>query len=145
MHMPPPGRSGPFRLPTPPAPASLPIPLRTRRHQLPDVGQPPGYRRCRCHCRRHQMGPCPGTLSSYEISIRGGSTTFAARYFIGVHWETHRATGLTPLESGLDEDAVEPLFLGLALDQSRARDDQRLADAVGDMAPLDHCRGGAQI
>src|SRR3954470_3485979 len=91
------------------------------------------------------MRPRPRTLPSYEIPVRGGSTTFAARYFIGVHCETHRATRLTPLESRRNKHAVEPFGFGLALDQPRAGNDQSLTDSVGDMTPLHHRRGGAKI
>ena len=50
------------------------------------------------------------------------------RHLVGVHRKAHRAARLAPFEAGIDEDAVEPLGLGLALDQSRARHDQRLPD-----------------
>src|SRR3954451_4200093 len=90
------------------------------------------------------MRPRPRSLPSYEIPIRSGSTSFAGRHFIRIHRKAHRTAGLAPLESGGDEDAVEPLGLGLALDQAAPRHDQR-THAVSDMPAVRDGGGGAQI
>ena len=42
---------------------------------------------------------------------------------LAVGGEAHRAAGLAPFEAGVDEELVEPLGLGLALDGLRARHD----------------------
>ncbi len=49
----------------------------------------------------------------------------AVHRLVVVHRHAHRAAGVAPLEPGLDEDAVEPFFLGLVLDVAGAGHDQR--------------------
>ena len=93
---------------------------------------------------RQQVRARARPLPADEIAVAGRGAALARRHLVGVHRQAHRAAGLAPFEAGLDEDAVEPLGLGLALDQPRAGHDQR-ADAVRDVAAVRHRGGGAQI
>ena len=60
------------------------------------------------------------TLPAAEIAVGGRGAAFAWRHHIAVDADAHRAAGLAPFEAGVTEDAVEPFFLGLALDGRRA-------------------------
>src|SRR5262249_22997007 len=79
-----------------------------------------------------EVGARAGALAADEIAVGGGGAALAGRHLVRVHGEAHGAARLAPFEAGLDEDAVQPLFLRLALHQAGARDDQGLADAVVD-------------
>ena len=55
----------------------------------------------------------PLTLPSLEIAVRGRGATLARLEPVVVHGHAHRAAGIAPFEAGVEEDAVEPLRLGL--------------------------------
>jgi energy-coupling factor transporter ATP-binding protein EcfA2 len=80
----------------------------------------------------------PGALTPFEIAVRGRRAALARLQPVGVHRQTHRATRLTPLEAGGDENLVQALGLGLALDQAGARHHQRQLDVGGTWRPLSH-------
>src|SRR5690349_3663920 len=84
-------------------------------------------------------------LASFEIAVRGRGAALARSEAIGIHPEAHRAARLAPLESGVEEDLVQALALGLRLHQARARDDHRDTDVRGDPPAFDDRRGSTQI
>src|SRR3546814_12245740 len=84
------------------------------------------------------------TLASYEIPVRCGSAAFAGGHLVGVHRQAHRAPRLAPFEAGVDENAIEPFLLGLALDQSRSGHDQR-AHPIGLVPAVSDQRSRANI
>src|SRR5204863_9142446 len=53
--------------------------------------------------------------------------------------------GLTPVEAGGEEDAIESFLLGLPLHQARSRNDQRLLHPIADLAAADDLSDRAQI
>src|SRR5258707_735365 len=67
------------------------------------------------------MGASARTLPADEIAVGGGDAALARSDRVAVHRQAHRAAGLAPFEAGIEEDAVEPFGLGLALDVLRAR------------------------
>src|SRR6266851_5813203 len=83
-------------------------------------------------------------LSPLEIAVRGRGAALAGQQLVLVHRQAHRAAGLAPFEPGFEEDPVEPLLLGLVLDEAGARDDHRL-HPCSDVPAFRHRRGGAQI
>src|SRR5690554_455839 len=100
---------------------------------------------CRRHGRAHEMSTAAVALTSLEIAVRGGSTTFARLETIGIHRETHRASRLAPFEPGLLEYPVQAFLFSLAFHQSRSRNDQSLLDGARELTAFDHFGGGAQI
>src|SRR3546814_19429218 len=58
--------------------------------------------------------------------------------------DLHRAPRLAPFEAGVDENAIEPFLLGLALDQSRSGHDQR-AHPIGHVPAVGDRRSRAQL
>ena len=91
------------------------------------------------------MGARAGALAADEIAVAGRGAALARRDLVGVHGETGRAAGLPPFEARGGEDAVQPLRLGLALDQARAGDGDRPFDARRLGPPREHGGGSAQI
>ena len=63
---------------------------------------------------------------------------------VAVHRDAHRAAGLAPFGAGRLEDLGQALGLGFALHLVRARDDHQ-ADAVRDVAVLEHAGGQPQV
>src|SRR5713226_3119318 len=104
----------------------------------PHIDELAGYRGCRRHGRRHQMRAAFIALAALEITVRGRGAALAGLELVGVHGEAHRAARLAPLEARREEDAVEPLRLGLVLDEAgaghhhRAHSRRHLA-ALGDL------------
>src|SRR3954447_11301598 len=90
------------------------------------------------------MGAALVALAPFEIAVRGGGATLARRELVGIHRQTHGATGLAPFEAGLDEDLIEPFRLRLLLHQAGARHDHRIDVAVDALA-VDHPGDRAQI
>src|SRR5437660_2447783 len=83
-------------------------------------------------------------LPPLEIAVGGGGAPFTRAQHVRVHAQAHRASRLAPVESGLAEDAIEPLVLRLPLHRHRARHDHSV-DAVV-YAPAAHdARGGTQV
>jgi len=92
--------------------------------------------------RRGACGPCsPAPL---EVAVRGRGAALAGLKFVRVHGEAHRAAGLAPLEAGGEEDFVEPLRLGLRLNEAGTRHDHGV-DALIDLAALRDPGCGAQV
>ena len=85
-------------------------------------------------------GPCRPT----KLRLLVLATYFPSPRLVIVHRQAHAATGAAPLETGLAEDAVQPLCLGLGLDGLRPRHDQRL-NVIGDAPSFGDRRGRAQI
>src|SRR2546427_6493834 len=88
------------------------------------------------------MRPRTFALAPLEVAVGGGGHALALARRLAVHPHAHRAAGLPPLEAGLDEDTIEPLGLGGALDEPRARHDPRRHDGA---VPLHHPGGRAQV
>src|SRR5207247_6573768 len=81
-------------------------------------------------------------LAPLEVAVRRRRHPLALARGLAVHPDAHRAARLAPLEAGLEKDLVEPLLLGGALDEPRARHHPRRHDrapALGD------ARRGAQV
>lgn len=96
------------------------------------------------HGRGHEVGTSTGTLTALKVAVRSRSAALTGGELVRVHAEAHGATGLAPVEAGLDEDAVESLRLGLRADESGTGDDHGV-DALGDLAALDDESGGAEV
>src|ERR1700739_139471 len=88
---------------------------------VPHVDETTRDRRRRRHRRRNEVGAAPVALAALEIAVRGRGATLARRELVGIHGETHRTAGLTPLEAGGEENLVETLGLGLRFHQARSR------------------------
>src|SRR3990172_12795795 len=58
--------------------------------------------------------PSPA-LPPLEVAVGRGGATLARLGDVRVHPQAHRAAGLPPLETGVREDAVQPLLLRLEL------------------------------
>src|SRR2546426_7140689 len=86
-----------------------------------DVDEVPGDGGRGRHRRRAEVGAATLALAALEIAVRGRGAALARGEDVRVHAEAHRAAGLAPVEAGLGEDPIEPLELGLLLDQHRAR------------------------
>src|SRR5579863_7094383 len=69
-------------------------------------------------------------LPAAEVAVGGRGAAFSRRDQVAVDADAHRAAGLAPFETGIAEDAVEPLLLRPVLDQRGAGGDQ-----PGDLAP----------
>src|SRR5690606_13313677 len=83
-------------------------------------------------------------LTAFEVAVRRGSATLAGTQTVVVHGQAHGAARLAPVETGLDEDLVQTLGLGLSLHDTRARNDHRI-DALVDLASLRNLGSGAQV
>src|SRR6185312_15320857 len=83
-------------------------------------------------------------LPAFEIAVRGRGAALARLQFVVVHGEAHGTARLAPFETGFEQDLVEPFFLGLVLDQARARH-RHGAHARRHLAALRHRGGGAEI
>ena len=77
---------------------------------------------------------CPADPRSSDCSW---PRTFARRKHVGIHRQTHAATGLAPLHTRLAENLVEPFGLRLTLDQSAAGHDHG-ANALGHAMAANH-------
>src|SRR6185369_12284927 len=67
------------------------------------------------HCGTDQMRATAASLSSFKIPIAGRSAAFARFQDVGIHAETHRATGLAPLKAGVKKDSIQPFVFRYAL------------------------------
>src|SRR5262245_65921493 len=88
------------------------------------------------------MRPGALALATLEVAVRRGRDAVAGDRHIAVHPDAHRTAGVAPLEARVDEDSIESLRLGRALDQPRARHDPRGYDRA---APLHDPRRCAQV
>jgi len=77
-----------------------------------------GDSRRRSHLWTHEVGPPTRPLPTFEIPIGSRRTPLSRLELIGVHTQTHRAAGFTPLESCVSKDAVEPFVFRLRLHQT---------------------------
>ena len=93
-----------------------------------------GDRRGGGHRGRDQVRAAALALPALEVPVRGGGAPLARLQDVGVHPEAHRAARAPPVESGVDEDPVQPFPLGLQLHRDRAGHDQR-AEPLGHGAP----------
>ena len=59
----------------------------------------------------------PPALAPDEVTVRGRRDALTRQPGVAVHPDAHRAPRLAPFEARVDEEFVEPLGLGLALDQ----------------------------
>ena len=73
------------------------------------------------------------SLTALEIAVRGRDAALSRGQLVFVHAQTHRAAGIAPLKSGLNQDGVEALSLGGRLDLARAGNHQG-AHAGGHLA-----------
>jgi hypothetical protein len=74
------------------------------------------------------MGSAAFALASFEVAIRRAGASFSGRQHIGVHADTHAASRVAPLETGISEDLIQAFLLGLRLNYAGARNYQRLLD-----------------
>src|SRR5215210_6446641 len=94
--------------------------------------------------RRNEMRATSGTLPPFEVAVRRRCAALAGTEDVRVHAETHRASRVAPLETGVAKDAVETFTLGLRLYQHRARHDQR-SYAGADLAAAHDVAREAQV
>ena len=64
------------------------------------------------------MGAHTTPLPTHEIAVGGRGNALPGQTGIPIHAHAHRAARLTPLQTRFKEDLVEPLGLGLTLDQT---------------------------
>ena len=86
--------------------------------------------------------PLPWRPSKLRLDVDGAP--LARLEDVGVHAQAHRASGDAPVESGLSEDAVESLFLGLHFDLRGAGNHHRV-HAVRDLFAPDNVGGEPQV
>src|SRR5262245_37905893 len=96
------------------------------------------------HGGRDQVRAAPFSLSSFEISIAGGSTPLAWFELVRVHCQAHAATRFSPFEAGVTEDTIESLLFGLRLYLAAARHHHR-RNFRSHMVTAQHVRRAAQI
>ena len=63
---------------------------------------------------------------------------------IGVHTQTHRTSGFSPLKSGGQKDCVETFFFSLLLHSMRSRNDER-SHTASDVLSSSDVGSGAEI
>src|SRR5947209_1215152 len=108
-----------------------------------NVDKVPGYR-CRCgHGRADQVGPAQLALPPLEVPVGGRGTALSRLQDIRIHAQTHGASRLTPVKTGLSKDTVEPLRLRLAFDGSRSRNHHGPYGRMN-LLSVHHLRGEAQ-
>src|ERR1700687_1858488 len=91
--------------------------------QGPHVGDGARYRCRRRHRGARQMGTGLGPLAADEIAIRGRNRALAGSHRFAVGGEAHRASGLTPFETCVDEELVESFGHCFAFHRLRTRHD----------------------
>src|ERR1019366_1829174 len=102
------------------------------------------------HCRgggcgwAHEMGAPFAALAPFEVPVAGGGAALLGRENVRVHAQAHRASRLAPLGTSLDENAIQPLALGLMLHAFRARHHQG-SYAGMDLVAVQHFRRGPQV
>src|ERR1044072_9308929 len=79
----------------------------------------------RSHHRTNEMRAPAATLSSFKVSIARRCTAFTGFENIGVHPETHRASGLAPFKTSFVENAIETFALRGLLHVLRTRHNHR--------------------
>src|SRR5690349_20048469 len=86
------------------------------------------------------MCPTAAALAAFEIAVRRRRTALARCELIRVHRQAHAAAGLTPLETSVFENAVEPFLLCLLLHQPAAWNDHGVYVSGNLMSVHDRCR-----
>eukprot|EP00958_Prasinococcus_capsulatus_P018438 scaffold2156_cov430-Prasinococcus_capsulatus_cf.AAC.3 len=102
-----------------------------------------GHRREGAHVREEVRAPA-GALAPLEVAVGGGGAALPGQQLVGVHGEAHGAAGLPPVEARLHQHLVQPLGLGLLLDQARAGHHHGV-HVLRDAAAAGHGRGGAHV
>src|ERR687889_1196725 len=90
------------------------------------------------------MGATTLALPAFEVAVRRRCTSLAGLQLVGVHPQTHRATGATPLRAGLLEHHVEALLLGLEPDPHGSRYDEQ-PGALVHLTAREHLGGRTQV
>src|ERR1017187_6769874 len=67
---------------------------------------------CGGHLGRDQVSASAASLAAFEVAVGCGGATHAGLQYVGVHAQAHGAAGFAPIETGLNEDAVEALGFG---------------------------------
>src|SRR5690348_13846077 len=89
--------------------------------ELARVGDLAGDRRGGRRQRAGQERAAARALPAFEVAVAGADRVLARLDLVTVHGDAHRAPRLAPLRARLEEDAVEPLGLGLLLHALRSR------------------------
>src|SRR6266540_2699756 len=82
------------------------------------------------HRGTDEMRASAATLTAFEISVAGGGAALAFAERVGIHAETHGASGLTPFRPRVDEHAIEAFLFRLRFDDSGTRNDHGVNAAV---------------
>ncbi|KAH3663570.1 hypothetical protein OGAPHI_004971 [Ogataea philodendri] len=85
------------------------------------------------------------TLSTDEISVRGGCTSLIWVEDIWVHTKTHRATGFSPFETSSLEDLVETFSLGLLFNKTGSWNNHGGLDVVGLLMSSNNLGSSSQV
>src|SRR4051812_6622752 len=72
------------------------------------VGEMTGHRGGDRHHGTQKMRPSAAALPAFEIPVGRGSRALAGSERVGIHPQTHGASGVAPLKAGLPENTVEP-------------------------------------
>src|SRR5208282_1319557 len=72
------------------------------------------------HQRAHQMRAAAFALAALEVAIRRAGRAFARRQNVVIHADAHAATGVAPLESGVEENLVQTFVFGFDFYAARA-------------------------
>ena len=89
------------------------------------------------------MGASTIALTAFEVTVGCGGATLAGFQLVGVHGQTHGATGFAPFKTSGFENLVQALLLGLGFDQTRARNHHGKLDVLGHfLTQLFHHGGG---
>ena len=78
---------------------------------VPYVNKMPRDRRRRRHRRTDKVRASATTLPAFKVAIAGRSATFAGLQDIWIHSQTHGTPGLSPFESGIQENLIESFGL----------------------------------
>src|ERR1700730_18326089 len=81
-------------------------------------------------------------LAAFVVAVGRGRAALAGRDQLAVRAVAHRASGIAPLEAGVDKNAIEPLGFGLPLHRARTGRNHAGNDRT---APLEHPRRSTQI
>src|ERR1700680_2078750 len=90
------------------------------------------------------MGAPAPALAALEVTVGGRGTALPGLQDVGIHPQAHRAARYAPVKSGVAEDTVEALGLGLGLDLLGSGYDHR-AHVRGHLAPGNDLGGGAEV
>src|SRR5258706_1117783 len=96
------------------------------------------------HFRADEVGAATFALAALEVAVTGAGAALAGLEDVRVHSEAHRAAGLTPFETGVLENAVEPLLLRLGFDH-RGTGHHHRADGSCNLLPGRDARGRAEV